>query len=198
MAATGGVNDVGLPLPTSVIASRLVEGLGVHCILQAGIVSADRHAVGMTAVLAADGSDLTEFSLWWVGPAFTFRIQAAQIFSDVSADIQMDVTWSPMDQYMVPNSNATEWASGQDAVRRSEFVIAGGTEPDINFFKTKPWVFRVAMVCSNNFTKASMVLQIIPVGLPVMDALTDPRSQVSIYLGKFNFFIIVKLLFIFF
>ena len=42
--------------------------------------------------------------------------------------------------------------------------------------KAMPWVYRFAMVTTNNVTQAQIFLQVIPVDMATIASLTDPRS----------------------
>ena len=166
----------GLPLPSSLVSSRLIDGFGTAAVLQSGLVSEDRHVVGFTATVSADGKDFMESCLFWLGPALEFTIPANSIFPQIHRESTLSATVIPSNLYFFPNTPCTQWASGKAAISAGEFKIAGGDEQNQRDLKAGEWVWRIALVTTNNVRQAVVYLQIIPVSMGVLDSLTDYAS----------------------
>ena len=166
----------GLPITSSTITTRLVEGNGVQSAIAANLVTEDHYSIGMTAAITADGTDLDEATLWWVGQPLSISFPATQIFPHISDQVQMTLNFNPSATFFFPNSSCTNWSSGKDAILRSEFSVQGGEAGNITEVKSLDWMYRIKLVVSNNIRQGSVILQVIPVSSALLESLTDPWS----------------------
>ena len=165
-----------MPIPSSLISTRLIDGLGVQSVIQSGLVDTDHHSVGFTATLSAEGTELSEFTLWIIGEAVQVGMPVSDMFPEANSDAMFNFNVVPENVFFFPNSSSTQWASGTDAVRRGEITITGGEQQEREDYKNLSWVFRFSLVTTVNIRAAKFVLQSIPVSMSVMDSLTDPLS----------------------
>ena len=173
-----GEPEEGQPLPVSIIAARRIEGLGVHAVIAAGMVDENHSSVGLILTLTPCGTNISEHTLFWVGPPLTLSVQARSIWPQSSPDVRIEIPCNPRDQYFYPNAYASQWVSGLEAIRRNEVLLIGPHEDTaaVDLVKNLPWCFRIAICTTINFRQARIILQILPVSMGVLDSLMDPQS----------------------